>query len=50
MTAVELAKVMESVHHDEREFAPDTDRSHDQYGCDTTDHRMFDHTEDVFPY
>lgn len=51
MTAAEVAKVMERVERDRRvEFAPDSDRDHDQYGCDTTDHHSFNHTEDVFPY
>lgn len=52
MTAAELAKVAERIHHDERTYAPDTTR-HDRYGCDTDDRgHMFDHdhVEDVFPY
>lgn len=52
MTAQEFAEVVQSVEHDRREYAPDTDRNHDRYGNDTRDHHSFDarHTEDVFPY
>lgn len=53
MTAAEVAQVAEEVRRErEHEYAPDIDRNHDRWGCDTRDHRVFDHNhvEDVFPY
>jgi hypothetical protein len=53
VTAAELQKVQDEIHHDQRTYAPDPDRFHDRYGNDTRDHvHTFDHNhiEDVFPY